>query len=148
GAPRGPPRRRRRGTREAPPRARPRAGAVRLPRRGEHHPRSGAALNLVLLGTTGFVAAPQPTCGLVADNWRSLPRRKDLAAAAESAATAIAASRMQIEKLRRAQRCRTCKGPLDVLADDTVTYDDRELLVLQFHCPRCNAKTFVYVRAS
>ena len=114
----------------------------------------------IVLGTIGIVAATVVAGVLVDRKWGILPRPKDLLEAGkpqralpghapgESPATAISASPMQIEKLRRSQRCRTCKGPLDVLADDTVTYDERELLVLQFHCPRCKAKTFVYVRAS
>jgi hypothetical protein len=130
---------------------------VRLPDGRDDHARSGrASVIWVVLGTIAIVAATI-TVGVVADRkWGLLPRPKELAAAGarpklpghaagEAPATAITAGPMAIETLRRSQRCRACNTPLDVLADDRVHYDDRDLIVLQFRCPRCATKLSLYV---
>jgi len=111
----------------------------------------------IVLGTIGVVGATI-VAGVLADRkWGLLPRPALLLEAGkpkralpghgpgEAPATAIAAGPMEIEKLRRHRRCAACKGELDVLADDTATYNGRDLTILRFRCPRCDEKTLVYV---
>jgi hypothetical protein len=62
----------------------------------------------------------------------------------EAPATAIRASASQLAKLR-CQRCATCRSEMTNDADDTVRYNDRELLVLHFSCPAGHGKRSVYV---
>lgn len=65
-------------------------------------------------------------------------------AAGEAPATAIRAKDGQVEKLRE-QRCSACRAPMTNETDDTVRYNERELLVLHFTCPACAAKRALYV---
>jgi hypothetical protein len=65
--------------------------------------------------------------------------------AGEAPATALRIREPQIAKLRTSQRCSTCRGPLEAEADDRVRYNDRELLVLHFHCPACNTRRSLYI---
>jgi hypothetical protein len=82
-----------------------------------------------------------------------LPRPETLAeppkpspyAAGEAAATAIRAGDTQLAKLRTSQRCPSCRGAMTHESDDPVRYDERELLVLHFRCPRCAAPRSLYV---
>ena len=109
----------------------------------------------IVLGTIGVVSATIVAGVLVDRKWGL--RTADLLEAGkpkralpghgpgEAAATAIAAGPMDIEKLRRSRRCQACKGALDVLADDTATYDGRDLTILRFRCPHCDEKTLVYL---
>jgi hypothetical protein len=107
----------------------------------------------LVLGTIGVVSATIVAGVLVDRKWGLLPRPAELLAPralpghapGEAPATALAAGAMEIEKLRRNRRCRRCKGALDGLADDAVAYDGKQLTVLQFRCPRCEDKTFVYI---
>ena len=64
--------------------------------------------------------------------------------AGEAPATAIRARAGQLAKLR-AQRCTACRRAMTNLADDTVRYNDRELLVLAFSCPACATKRVLYI---
>ena len=111
----------------------------------------------IVVGTIGVVSATIVAGVLVDRKWGLLPRPADLLedgkpkralpghAPGEAPATAIAAGAMDIEKLRRHRRCHSCKGALDVLADDSAIYDGRELTILRFRCPRCDEKTLVYI---
>jgi hypothetical protein len=87
-----------------------------------------------------------------------LPRPEDLAEpekklqpprheAGEAPATAIRASASQIAALRSGQHCAVCRAPMANLpdSDDTVRYDERDLLVLHYACSNCPAKRSVYV---
>ncbi|HEY5952562.1 MAG TPA: hypothetical protein VIV40_43985 [Kofleriaceae bacterium] len=65
-------------------------------------------------------------------------------AAGEAPATAIRARAGQLEKLR-VQRCTSCRGAMTNDADDTVRYNERELVVLHFTCPKCTTKRALYV---
>jgi hypothetical protein len=111
----------------------------------------------VVLGTIAIVAATV-TVGVLADRrWGLLPHPQKLLAESkpqprlpsyapgEAPSTAIPASPMELEKLRRRQKCPTCRAEMDALADDEATYDGRRLIVLQFRCPRCASKISVYV---
>jgi hypothetical protein len=66
-------------------------------------------------------------------------------AAGEAAATAIRASGTQLERLRASQRCRTCRAALVESNEGRVRYDDRELVVIELHCPRCETKRALYI---
>ena len=84
-----------------------------------------------------------------------LPRAEDLApaernpppkhAAGEAPATAIRARDAQQTRLRGSQRCTQCRAAMISEPDDTVRYDNRALLVLQFRCPECAARRALYV---
>ena len=65
-------------------------------------------------------------------------------AAGEAPATAIRARDGQLEKLRT-QRCAACRAQMTNPPDDTVRYNERELLVLHFSCPACAHKSVLYV---
>ena len=96
--------------------------------------------------------------GLLVDRKRSiLPKPEDLApperkkppathGAGEAPATAIRARPKQLGNLR-VQRCRECRAEMKNEADDRVRYNDRELVVLHFACPRCAGKRTLYVDA-
>jgi len=111
----------------------------------------------IVLGTIAIVSATIGL-GVAADRkWGLLPRAKELDeprprlsghAAGEAPETAIAASPMALEKLRRDQRCPACRSPMDARADDRVTYDNRELIILHFQCPRDATKLSLYVAPS
>jgi RNase P subunit RPR2 len=64
--------------------------------------------------------------------------------AGEAPATAIRAGTAQLSKLR-AQRCRSCRAAMTAGDDDHVRYDERDLIVLHYRCPRCGAKRSLYV---
>ncbi len=111
-----------------------------------------------VLGTIG-IALATVILGVLADRrWSLLPRKETLIAAGkprpllpghgpgEAAATAIVGSPGDIERLRRKQRCPRCRTEMNAIADDRVTFDDHELLVLRFACPKCSAERSVYVR--
>jgi hypothetical protein len=65
-------------------------------------------------------------------------------AAGEAPATAIRARADQLAKLR-IQRCTTCRAAMTNTDDDTVRYNERELLVLHFACTQCPSKRSLYV---
>lgn len=84
-----------------------------------------------------------------------LPRAADLAenpapkpvtmhAAGEAPATAIRARGGQLDRLR-SQRCPGCRGPMTNAHDDTVRYNERELVVLHFACGACGTRRSLYV---
>jgi hypothetical protein len=111
----------------------------------------------IVLGTVAIVGATIGLGVVIDRKWGLLPRAKELEAprpklsgyaAGEAPETAIAAGPMAIEKLRRDQRCPACRSPMDARADDHVTYDGRELIVLHFQCPRDATKLSLYVAPS
>ena len=65
-------------------------------------------------------------------------------AAGEAPATAIRARGSQLAKLRK-QRCPQCRAEMTASDDDTVRYNERDLLVLHFACPSCSTKRVLYV---
>jgi len=67
--------------------------------------------------------------------------------AAEAPATAIRARDSQLAKLR-VQRCTACRAAMRNEADDTVRYNERELLVLHFTCTACGNKRVLYIERS
>ena len=83
---------------------------------------------------------PKPTEILADDK----PEPKPSHAAGEAPATAIRARDSQLAKLR-SQRCTACSAAMANLDDDTVRYDDHDLLVLHFTCTECATKRSVYV---
>jgi hypothetical protein len=108
----------------------------------------------IVLGTIAIVGATIGLGVVIDRKWGLLPRAAQLEAprqkllahaAGEAPEAAIAASPMAIEKLRRDQRCPQCKSPMDARADDRVSYDGRELIVLHFQCPRDATKRSLYV---
>jgi RNase P subunit RPR2 len=68
-------------------------------------------------------------------------------AAGEATSTAIRAGAEQLERLRATQRCKNCRAMMTVAGEDTVRYDDGDMLVLDLHCT-CGARRGLYVRAS
>jgi hypothetical protein len=68
-------------------------------------------------------------------------------AAGEAPATAIRARDGQLAKLR-VQRCTACRAAMTNLDDDTVRYNDHDMLVLHFTCTQCAAKRSVYVEGA
>jgi hypothetical protein len=67
--------------------------------------------------------------------------------AGEAPATALRASGPQLDTLRRSQRCPSCRASMQPGVDDSVRYDDADLLVLHFSCSGCGAKRTLYVAA-
>ena len=67
-------------------------------------------------------------------------RAKQLHAPGDAPSTALTGD----AGTQRRQLC--CKVAMTV-EDDRVTYDGRELVVLRFHCARCDAKRTLYVIA-
>ena len=63
----------------------------------------------------------------------------------DTPANAFKVSDAQLAKLRATQRCPTCRGEMTDSGDDHVRYDQRDLLVLHFACPRCQTKRTLYV---
>ena len=65
----------------------------------------------------------------------------------ETAATAFRVGNAQLAKLRASQRCSECRTEMmhSDADDDQVRYDQRDLLVLHFTCPRCQTKRRLYV---
>jgi hypothetical protein len=106
-----------------------------------------------ILGTIAIVLIVVAV-GLLVDRKRSLlPKPTELAphkkpppshGAGEAPATAIRARDGQIARLR-VRRCPACRAAMTNDADDTVRYNDRELLVLHFACTACAAKRAIYV---
>lgn len=105
---------------------------------------------LIVLGTVGI--------GLLVDRkWGVIPRKEKLLeagrrgfklpghAAGEAPVTAIDVSPGELEKLRR-KKCDACRGETDALADDQVTFDGRELLVVHSRCRKCQKVRATYVR--
>lgn len=111
---------------------------------------------LTILGTIGIVLATIAVGLLVDRKWDIIPRKEKLLAAGkrglpapahaagEAPATAVTASAGEIEKLRR-RRCDACRGATVCLADDRVTYGERELLVLHTRCECCGKQRSTYV---
>jgi len=111
---------------------------------------------LVIVGTIAIVAVTI-TVGVLLDRRIGLlPRPKELLEAGkpkparhdagEAPATAIRARGAQLERLRGARRCPTCREVLVAAGDDErVRYDDRELLVIHLRCPRCDEPHALYV---
>ena len=114
---------------------------------------------LIIFGTIGIVLATIGIGVLLDRRYGLIPRKEKLLeqgrrglklpghAPGEAPATAIAASAGEIEKLRR-RNCDTCRGATDPLADDRVTYDGRELLVLHARCRECGRTRATYVSMS
>ncbi len=111
-----------------------------------------------IVGTIAIVLVTV-AIGIWLDRKRAfLPRPQDFAeqprkpepprhAAGEAPATAIRAGESQLKALRSTQRCAACRGPMtnDPATDDTVRYDERDLLVLHVTCATCNATRSLYV---
>lgn len=107
-----------------------------------------------IIGTIAIVLITI-TVGLLVDRKHSIvPRPTKLApepkppppphAAGEAPATAIRARQAQVANLR-GQRCATCRASMTNTADDTVRYNERELLVLHFSCPACAHTSVLYI---
>jgi hypothetical protein len=111
---------------------------------------------ITIIGTLLIVLATIGVGLLVDRKWGVIPRREKLLEAArrpklpghapgEAPATALEVSAGELEKLRR-KKCDACRGETDALADDHVTYDGRDLLVLHSRCKRCGRSRSTYVR--
>jgi hypothetical protein len=111
---------------------------------------------LIILGTILIVLATMGVGVLVDRRWSILPRKERMLAAQPTLAlpghvpgdapvTAIDVTAGELEMLRRA-RCSACKGDTDALADDHVTFDGSELLVVHAKCRRCGRARSTYVR--
>ena len=111
---------------------------------------------LTILGTIGIVLGVI-AIGLFIDRKLDvIPRKEKLLeqgrprlklpghAPGEAPATAIAASPGEIEKLRR-KKCAACRGETEMLPDDRVIFDERELVVLHARCRRCGRTRSTYV---
>ena len=112
---------------------------------------------LEILGTCAIVIAVV-WIGRRIDRAHSLaPRPEELAGparprpashgAGEAPATAIRAGAAQLERLRVAQRCHTCRGLMTPAQaeDERVRYGDKELIVIELRCPRCELRRALYV---
>jgi len=65
--------------------------------------------------------------------------------AGEAPATALRVRDVQIAKLRTSQRCASCRAEMRNEADDSVRYNETDLLVLQFTCGSCASKRALYI---
>jgi hypothetical protein len=110
-----------------------------------------------ILGTIGVVLVVVAIGMLIDRKYSLLPKPEELAAeakppgrpppsyaAGEAPSTAIRARDSQLAKLR-AQRCTACRAEMRNDADDTVRYNDRDLVVLHFTCPACATRRVLYV---
>ena len=112
---------------------------------------------ITIIGTILIVIVTAGIGFLVDRKWAVIYRKKQLAtgsglalpghAAGEAPATALEVTAFALEALRR-KNCDASRGETDALADDTVTFDGRELLVVHARCRRCNRgrSTYVFVR--
>jgi len=68
----------------------------------------------------------------------------------EAPGTAIRVGESQLANLRGGQRCPACRSEMTYAegADDRVRYNERDMLVLHFTCPRCATKKALYVEAA
>lgn len=73
--------------------------------------------------------------------------RKKLAThgAGEAPATALRVRDAQIAKLRTSQRCTSCRTPMIDQPDDTVRYNDTDLVMLHFVCTTCESRRALYL---
>ena len=115
---------------------------------------------ITIIGTLLIVLASVGVGLLIDRKWGVIPRKEKLLeagrrglklpgyAAGEAPSTAIDVSPGELEKLRR-KKCDACRGETDALADDRVTFDGRELLVVHARCRRCSRarSTYVFVRS-
>ena len=113
---------------------------------------------LVVIGTIVIVAVVIVVGVLVDRKVSLLPRPEELAqagkpkppqhGAGDAPATAIRARGPQLEQLRAARKCPTCRKSLIAAGDDeSVRYDDRELLVIHLRCDSCGEPRPLYVDA-
>lgn len=75
------------------------------------------------------------------------PKRATTHNAGEAPATALRAGDKQLANLTKGQRCPACRSEMTYAdsADDRVRYNERDMLVLHFACPRCATKKVLYV---
>lgn len=99
------------------------------------------AIGMLINRKTPLLAAPEDF------ETEAQRARKQLVShgAGEAPATALRVRAPQIEKLRTTQRCPSCRAAMGSDDDDTVRYDDRDLLVLHFTCPACAATRSLYI---
>ena len=111
---------------------------------------------ITVIGTLLIVLATIGVGLLIDRRWSFLPRKQTLLAAGqrpqlpahapgEAPATALDLSPRELEALRR-KPCDACRGETDALADDHVTYDGRDLVVVHSRCTRCGKARSTYVR--
>jgi len=98
-------------------------------------------IGIVIDRKVGLLAAPSD---FETDAQRA---RKQLVShgAGEAPATALRLRGAQIANLRTAQRCPSCRAAMTAGADDTVRYDERDLLVLHFACGACGTTRSLYI---
>src|SRR5205823_12953623 len=120
--------------------------------RGDHA-RPGDAV-MVVIGTIAVVAVTI-AIGLYVDRKvrppdaePGAPKKLASHAAGEAPATAFRAGAVQLGRIRAGQRCRSCRTPMQHEPDERVRFDDRDLLVLSFRCPRCATRRALYVEAT
>jgi hypothetical protein len=109
-----------------------------------------------ILGTIAIVLITVLVGLLIDRRVHFLPRPADLAesddrkpppatyAAGEAPATAIRVRPGQLAKLRQ-QKCPSCRTDMSAAPDEPVRYNDRQLLVLNFTCPKCATRRTIYV---
>ncbi len=110
---------------------------------------------MIVLGTLAIVGVTVVVGMFVDRRFALLPRREALEAAkrpalpghlaGEAPSTAIRAREAQLAKLRTGQRCPSCRSEMTALPDDVVRYDNRDLYLLRFTCPRCRIDRSLYV---
>lgn len=101
------------------------------------------AIGMLIDRRFGILPAPKD----FQDDTAEASERKKLAThgAGEAPATALQVREAQIARLRTSQRCSTCRAAMTGEADDTVRYDETDLLVLHFTCPICASKRALYL---
>jgi hypothetical protein len=97
------------------------------------------AVGLVLDRKTSLVPKPEELA--------TPPKRATTHGAGEAPATALRAGEVALANLRKGQRCPACRSEMTYAesADDHVRYNERDMLVLHFTCPRCATKKVIYV---
>ncbi len=111
---------------------------------------------MVVIGTLAIVGVTIVIGVFVDRRFALLPRREALEAAkrpalpghlaGEAPSTAIRARDAQLARLRAGQRCPSCRSEMTGLRDDIVRYDNRDLYLLRFECPRCRIERSLYVQ--
>jgi hypothetical protein len=75
---------------------------------------------------------------------QSTARKVSSHAAGEAPATALRIPASQVAKLRASQRCPECRAVMESGPDEHVRYNEADLLICHFTCPKCSGRRTIY----